>query len=226
LTDVGIHNAFFDRIRQALAGGGKRTPAPPIPPAQAHAPGQDLGAQFGAALEAVGGRFVTVCSCSGLQGYLRGLIHHHGIRSVALSDAPLLGALGLPQWLSQEVECVLPAQSHRLPFADFKRSLAQVDLGVTGCEFAIADTGTVVISSAERNRLISLLPAIHVVVFTREQLIGELAEVLSRLREPSRSAVTLITGPSRSGDIEMTLTLGVHGPREMYAICVPESALP
>jgi len=224
LTRFGIHRAFIDRIHQALADGGNRNEAPPIPATRA--PGQNLGAQFGAALEAVGGSFVTVCSGSELQGYLRELIRRHAIRSVALSDAPILAALGLREWFSEEVEYVLAAQSHSLPFVDFKRSVALVDLGVSGCEFAIADTGTVVISSAERNRLISLLPPIHVVVFTRNQLVGELAEVLSRLPEPSRCAVTLITGPSRSGDIEMTMTAGVHGPREIHAILAPEPTPP
>jgi L-lactate dehydrogenase complex protein LldG len=94
--------------------------------------------------------------------------------------------------------------------------------GITGCDCAIADTGTLVLSSG-KGRLLStsLLPEIHIAVVHRKQILGSLDEGL-RLRAVRDSAASvLITGPSRTADIEMTLTIGVHGPKALVA-CIVE----
>jgi L-lactate dehydrogenase complex protein LldG len=72
----------------------------------------------------------------------------------------------------------------------------------------------------ERNRLVSLVPPIHVAVLAASRIFPTLADVLSFLQtgEEVSPAVTFITGPSRTADIELTLTLGVHGPQQLYVI--------
>jgi L-lactate dehydrogenase complex protein LldG len=117
-----------------------------------------------------------------------------------------------------------------------RRALAAVaDLGVTGVDLAIAETGTlVVVSGAGRPRSASLLPPCHVAVFDRDALVESLLQaglVLEAWHDGTPPAgrgasINLITGPSRTADIELTLTRGVHGPREVHAIFVEQGLGP
>jgi L-lactate dehydrogenase complex protein LldG len=119
---------------------------------------------------------------------------------------------------------VTPAERER-----FRAVAAAADLGVTGVDLAVAETGTlIVVSGAGRPRSSSLLPACHVAVFDRETLVETLAQVGLALEawhegaEPAwrGAAINFITGPSRTADIELTLTRGVHGPKEVHAVFV------
>ena len=119
-----------------------------------------------------------------------------------------------------------PAERERL------RALAAgADLGVTGADLAIAETGTlVVVSGAGRPRSTSLLPACHVAVFDRDTLVDSLLQaglVLEAWHDGPEAdwrgaAINFITGPSRTADIELTLTRGVHGPKEVHAVFVEQ----
>ena len=102
------------------------------------------------------------------------------------------------------------------------REPREAELGITGAAFAIADTGTLVeISSADEVRRTSTLPGVHVGIVRESDIIGTLDEAASRVREAfdcdGNMAVTFISGPSRTADIELRLTLGVHGPKEAHA---------
>jgi L-lactate dehydrogenase complex protein LldG len=106
---------------------------------------------------------------------------------------------------------------------------AAADIGLTGVDLAIAETGTLLlVSGAGRPRSTSLLPPCHVAVFDRQKLVetleqaGILLEAWHAEGAPvmSGGAITFITGPSRTADIELTLTRGVHGPQEVHAIFV------
>jgi len=108
---------------------------------------------------------------------------------------------------------------------------AAAQLGVTGADVAIAETGTlVVVSGAGRPRSTSLLPACHVAVFDRTILVESLAQmglVLEAWHDGPEAAwrgaaINFITGPSRTADIELTLTRGVHGPKEVHAVFVEQ----
>ena len=92
--------------------------------------------------------------------------------------------------------------------------------GITGCTCAIAETGTLLLTSAAGQPLTdSLLPDVHVAIVTRSQIVWSLEEAF-RMRDVRESASTvLISGPSRTADIEMTLTIGVHGPKELL-VCI------
>jgi L-lactate dehydrogenase complex protein LldG len=75
-------------------------------------------------------------------------------------------------------------------------------------------------SSRERHRLVSLVPPVHIAILDASQIVATLGEALSTLRqeEPVSPICTLVTGPSRTADIELTLAIGVHGPQELYVI--------
>jgi L-lactate dehydrogenase complex protein LldG len=110
-----------------------------------------------------------------------------------------------------------------------KQDLFTVDVGITSAQAGIAETGTLVLdSSKERNRLVSLVPPIHIAILDAAKIFLTLGETLAALHtdtEELSPAITFITGPSRTADIELTLTLGVHGPQELYVI-INEGASP
>jgi L-lactate utilization protein LutC len=101
------------------------------------------------------------------------------------------------------------------------RDLFNYDVGITEVQAGIAETGTLVLdSSMERNRLVSLVPPVHIAILDASRIYLTLGETLAFLRSNGEvnPAITFITGPSRTGDIELTLTVGVHGPKELYVI--------
>jgi L-lactate utilization protein LutC len=102
-----------------------------------------------------------------------------------------------------------------------KQDLFKFDVGITAAQAGIAETGTLVLdSSVERNRLVSLVPPIHIAILDASRIYPTLADVLALLQSGDEvsAAITFITGPSRTADIELTLAIGVHGPQELYVI--------
>lgn len=97
------------------------------------------------------------------------------------------------------------------------------DVGVSAVQYAIAETGTLVLESeAERHRLVSLVPPAHIAIVEADKICLTLAEALAKVNQGNNLSptVTFITGPSRTADIELTLTIGVHGPQELYVIVI------
>ena len=106
-----------------------------------------------------------------------------------------------------------------------KEACAAADVGITSLDYALAATGSfVMLSSHNEARLISLLPPAHIAIFPRSRLLANLDELLSILPRPAdqTSSMVLITGPSRTADIEQILVRGVHGPGEIYAVIIDE----
>jgi L-lactate dehydrogenase complex protein LldG len=101
------------------------------------------------------------------------------------------------------------------------RDLFNFNVGITKAQAGIAETGTLVLDSAvEQNRLISLVPPVHIAILDASRIYATLGETLAMLQSGNEvsPAITFITGPSRTADIELTLTVGVHGPQELYVI--------
>jgi L-lactate dehydrogenase complex protein LldG len=114
------------------------------------------------------------------------------------------------------------AEERKIADASGRREdLFRSDIGITGAQAGIAETGTLVLdSSVERNRLVSLVPPIHIAILDASRIYQTLGETLAALQsgEEVSPAITFITGPSRTADIELTLAIGVHGPQELYVI--------
>jgi L-lactate dehydrogenase complex protein LldF len=105
--------------------------------------------------------------------------------------------------------------------------LLTADAGVTVATLGIADTGTLVLcASPADHRLDSLLPPVHVALVHASALVRDLPSAFARLAGEDwfarHSAVTFVRGPSRTADIELTLTIGVHGPRKLYVIVLDD----
>jgi L-lactate utilization protein LutC len=101
------------------------------------------------------------------------------------------------------------------------KELFEVEVGITQAQAGIAETGTLVLdSSVERNRLVSLVPPVHIAILDASRIYTTLGETLAALQSGDEisPAITFITGPSRTADIELTLAIGVHGPQELYVI--------
>ncbi len=107
-----------------------------------------------------------------------------------------------------------------IPFSQ-DRDLPQcLEIGITGCEFLIAHTGSLMVSSAQRGgRQLFVYPPVHIVIAQKKQLLDYLGTAYSNIQQKYGKAlpsqITLITGPSRTADIEKTLVMGAHGPREL-----------
>lgn len=107
--------------------------------------------------------------------------------------------------------------------ADFRRQAAAAAAGLTGANFAIAATGTVVLeSTAEATRLATTLPEQHFVLLDPRKIVADSASAVPLLRQLHarlpQTFLAYITGPSRTADIERVLTIGVHGPKELHVL--------
>ena len=95
--------------------------------------------------------------------------------------------------------------------------VSRADVGVTGCAYAIADTGTLVLAaSPTRGRGVHLLPTVHISLLKASQIRTRLGEVLAETELPSY--LHFVSGPSRSSDIENDQSIGVHGPAAVFAL--------
>jgi L-lactate dehydrogenase complex protein LldG len=107
---------------------------------------------------------------------------------------------------------------------DVRPTVGDDALGITGCFCAIAETGTLVFaSSADSPSATFLLPETHVAVVRAAQVVAGMEDAFARLREERTEmprALNLVSGPSRTGDIEQTIVLGAHGPRRVHIVLV------
>lgn len=104
-------------------------------------------------------------------------------------------------------------------------SLESCDASITGCEFLVARTGSIVMSAAEQSgRTVSVYAPVHICIAYTGQLVFDIKDALQLLKEKYATAmpsfITFATGPSRTADIEKTLVTGVHGPKEVYLFLV------
>ncbi|HLH00773.1 MAG TPA: lactate utilization protein [Bryobacteraceae bacterium] len=203
-------------IRTALGrtGSASSLPAPLVAPLLRDPQlGRNLYIQvFAQNLEKLSGKVFVVPDGGAVPGALRELLR--GKNAVA-SNAPFLKSCG-----------VIGFEQVRSGFADreaLRDSCASADIGITSADYALAETGTLVmLASPAEARLISLLPPVHVAVIPQSRILANLDELLATIPKPAEqtSSMVLITGPSRTADIEQILIRGVHGPGELYAVVV------
>lgn len=140
------------------------------------------------------------------------------------NEAELYG--GLTSFLERKsisyVYSYIPHIQKNLPNVVFnKEPYFDMEAAITECEFLVARTGSILISSASYGgRQLNVFPPIHIVIAKRSQLVPFVTDALQALQEKYSgvlpSLVSLISGPSRTADIEKTLVMGAHGPRELY----------
>jgi L-lactate dehydrogenase complex protein LldG len=125
----------------------------------------------------------------------------------------------------QILDATLPAAGDEATRAVRLAEFDRATVGITGAQAGLADTGSLALPSGPgRGRLASLLPPVHIAVLPVASLCPDMTTFLAAHPDTVRQAsnLVLITGPSRTADIEQVLTLGVHGPRELHILLIPQ----
>jgi len=226
--NISARDAILRSIREHLAAStphdGIRTetseamahPEPALPPSNGSS--LSLVEIFKERLEGVDGHCMIARSESDVVVWLARIISDlqgtslHA-RRIALSNAPMLERLMRKVEIEIDEIVVCPNTAELFGY----------DVGVSTAQAAIAETGTLVLESeSERHRLVSLVPPVNIAIIEATSICLTLGEALAAVRRGEPSAVsptiTFITGPSRTADIELTLAIGVHGPKELYVI--------
>ena len=233
---------FLERIRAEVERSGEISAAPtaarPLhPEAAADAVRRQMAERWPEAIETfrreferVAGVFHRAAGWDDVPGKILEIARGKGATALVAWDEAALG-LDL-QPLSANglsVAMAAPDLDDAAVRGRHRQESARAQIGVTGADLVLADTGTLIlISGRGRPRATSLLPDTHIAVFDRSRLVESLAQVgvvLEALHvDPARSMsgamINFITGPSRTADIELTLTRGVHGPKDVHAIFV------
>jgi L-lactate utilization protein LutC len=205
---------ILHKVRTALGRSVDQAP-PPAPAVRIEVPSvrmEEKIESFCERLQALNGKAHVAESRAGALDYVERLVAG---REAVASNAPLLTQCGVTE---------LPSVRSGLTDREELRALCSTAaVGITSADYCLADTGTLVmLSSREEARLISLLPPIHVAVVGRERILSGLDELLTVMPLPAEqsSSMVLITGPSRTADIEQILVRGVHGPGEIHVVIV------
>ena len=202
------------RVRTALGRGAGQDVADP-PPVRLRVPQVDMQARISSVrtrVEALAGASHLVSSpaeaCAVVAHAIAG-------KTAVASAAPYLAECGITR---------LPGVRSGVTAREELRHLcATVDAGITSADYVLADTGTLVMLSSPREaRMISLLPPAHIAVVPHERILTGLDELFTVLPDPAAqtSSMVLITGPSRTADIEQILVRGVHGPGQITVVLV------
>ena len=202
---------ILHKIRTALGRGAGQAVADP-PPARIRVQQVAVEARVASMLERVRALAAEAVESDDQRGFVARAIA--GKTAVA-SNAPFLKECGIAS---------LPGVCSGITDRERLRELcATVDVGITSVDYALADTGTLVMLSSPREaRMISLLPPAHIAVVPRARILTGLDELFSLLPNPAEasSSMVLITGPSRTADIEQILVRGVHGPGQLSVVVV------
>jgi Uncharacterized conserved protein len=205
---------ILHKVRTAL-GRTFDQPPPPAPPARISIPAIGSEAKiesFFNRLEALAGKTFRAATPDDALEYVRRVVDG---RPAVASNAPFLARCAVTS---------LPSVRSGLMDRDELRAVCSTAaVGITSADYCLADTGTLVmIASREEARLISLLPPVHIAVVDADRMLSGLDELFTIVPLPAEqsSSMVLITGPSRTADIEQTLVRGVHGPGEIHVVLV------
>jgi L-lactate dehydrogenase complex protein LldG len=210
----GSRENILHRVRTALGRSAGQAPSEP-PAVRLRIPEVDLEARIACMrmrIEALAGVTHRVASSEEACALVAEIV---GSRPAVASNSPYLAQCGIAS---------IPGVRAGIRDVDEMRAVAAAsDVGITSADYALADTGTLVmISSAAEARLVSLLPILHVAVVPVDRILTGLDELFTLNPRPAdrSSSMVLITGPSRTADIEQILVRGVHGPGQITVIIV------
>jgi L-lactate dehydrogenase complex protein LldG len=200
---------ILKKIRQALTNS---TPLP-FPQSEGNSSvykpsQQELEIEFAERFRTLQGRFVFCLDHTELTAQLNNLAEHNQWQKIFCKDEPLKKKL---------------AENN---FNNFSYdNLATCDAAITTCEWLVARTGSIVMTAAGAGgRTVSVYAPIHICIAYRSQLVYDIKDALQQAKEKYAgklpSLITFATGPSRTADIEKTLVVGVHGPKEVYVFLV------
>lgn len=160
----------------------------------------------------VSGEYIEVGSNCDFASELNRFLGENSIDKVVIGGPPLTPMIA--ENLADGIEVLHDFGSQDSDFNDIKEACAKAGAGITGVDALIADTGTLVVVSRERgDRMLSVLPPVHLVIAHEAPIFRDLEGFLAAA--PARLNFSFITGPSRTADIEKKLVLGAHGPKRV-----------
>ena len=167
-----------------------------------HPLNESLSQEFKTNLEMIGGQVILIKYRTEIADQIRQICDEKNLIKIFCTDP------NLQEILKKSIE-----------IDSDENSFLELNIGITSCEFLVAHLGSVIISSAQiSGRRLNVFPETHIVLAHESQLTGYLDEALEKLQNKYKnelpSLISNITGPSRTADIEKTLVLGAHGPKE------------
>lgn len=212
-------NEFLERIRGAVAAGNRAGAAADIPARGAtgyQGAGVDPVACFVRELESAGGKGHLADSPESLSACLRQILQALPASNILLEAPTFLDEHPLAEDLRAFGKQIRRVEE--LSTADSREAFFAADVGMSGVERLIAETGSIVMAADPRRpRSTSLLPPVHIAIAARSQIVPDLFDLFAG--PPALpSCLTVITGPSKTGDIELRLVTGVHGPGEVHVV--------
>lgn len=216
---------FLQSIRhRTQTGQYKPTKAPDVAWTPTGAPResepiQDPPARFLEELEVLGGHGERVEGYEEAGKYVLSLVEERESELLVRWDVEELERLGVDDPLKEAgVEVVVWRE-----LEDFREVASEADIGLSTAEWAIAETGSLVIEGGPaKGRSVTLLPPVHVAVVSVDRVLATVPDAIEKYAADGGipANLTFHTGPSKSGDIEMTLAVGVHGPGEVHVVLV------
>ena len=217
-------DAFLARIGQRLGRPRPERAAPRdvagVPPVhRQNAPRSDaLATRFADELQRVGGTTLVARSAAEVWTHLdRLLAEYRAATAVSWARAEFARWDVDALWSQRHCHAWVPGGDAD----EYRARAAAAGVGITTADLAVAETGTLVMTSAAtRPRSTSLLPTHHVALVHADQLVPQLGDALARVHAAGAmpSALLFVTGPSRTSDIENDLTIGVHGPASVTVV--------
>lgn len=188
-------------------------PRPPVVPPRAAGDDASELALLLSEIEKLGGVTRRLADGDELQQSLQQLVVAERVQRATVWATDEMRELGVSAMLAElGVELVSPREG--------KSRIAECDLGVTGVDAALPETGTLALrSDANRPRAVSLVPRVHLAIVRPAALRADLHQLFAEAKQGSY--LICITGPSRTADIELTVTIGVHGPKALYVWLLP-----
>ena len=216
-------------VRSALERNVETTPLhtdhdAAVLPSSAAARRAELTAQFGRELERVGGHFFGSIAKAEARARAVTIAQESGTRSAIVGSGVTFDAELIAKALARNgIEVIRPDRLKDSDRAAMRDRVANCELGFIEADYAIAATGTFcVVATAQRPSSLTILPPTNFIVVAADRILPTLADVIAAVG-PERFAthrVALITGPSRTADIEKLIVIGVHGPKTLYAAAI------
>jgi L-lactate dehydrogenase complex protein LldG len=181
-------------------------------------PIEDPPARFLEELEAVGGHGQLVESQEEAREYVLSIAREKDAKLLVRWDVEELAELDVDGPLEEAGVEVAVWRG----IEDFREVAARADIGLSTAEWAIAETGSLVLTGGSgRGRTVTLLPPTYIAVIAAERVLPAVPDAIEKYAGGAQPAnVCFHTGPSRSGDIEMSLVVGMHGPGDVHVILV------
>jgi L-lactate utilization protein LutC len=221
-------SSFLSRIRDATARG--RAHRAEINPDATHTAawvggGSDPVASLLAEWKGVGGQGARVTGLAAAQRFVGEFVGQHKVRNVVRWRHSLFDRLELDAVLGQHGARILAWDDlERQPAESRWPSTFAAELGITSVDWAVAETGTLALCARPgQGRVVSLLPPLYLAIVEPAQIVPDLFDLFERLEAEKKalpSTINLVTGPSKTGDIELKLTTGVHGPGAVHLLVV------